>query len=56
MRAIVLNFHRATHISLIQNESHQQSFEKTKNNGEHERRYYHFGLLSSFINATGLYK
>ena len=56
MRAIVLNFHRATHISLIQNESHQQSSEKTKNNGEHERRYYHFGLLSSFINATGLYK
>ena len=32
-----LNFDRTTHISLIQNETYQQSPEKTKNNGEHER-------------------
>ena len=38
MWAIILNFHRATHVSLIQNESYQQSLEKTKNNAEHEKR------------------
>ena len=38
MWAIVLNFHRATHESLIENESYQQSFEKTKNNGQHIKR------------------
>ena len=38
MWAIVLNFHRATHTSLFQNESYQQSPEKTKNNDEHEKR------------------
>ena len=36
---IILNFHQATHLSLIKNESYQESPEKTKNNGEHERRY-----------------
>ena len=38
MWAIILNFHWATHVSLIQNEIYQQSPEKTKNNGEHEKR------------------
>ena len=38
MWAIVLNFHRATHASLFQNESYQQSPGKTKNNDEHEKR------------------
>ena len=38
MLAIILNFHRATHVSLIQNESYQQSPEKTKNDGEYEKR------------------
>ena len=37
MWAIILNFDGAAHVSLIQNESYQQSPEKTKNNGEHER-------------------
>ena len=37
MWGIILDFHRATHVSLIQNESYQESPEKTKNNGEHER-------------------
>ena len=37
--AIILNFDRATHASLIQNDSYQQSHEKTKNNGEHKRQY-----------------
>ena len=36
MWTIILDFHRATHVSLIQNESYQQSPEKMKNNGEHE--------------------
>ena len=36
---IILNFDQATHVYLIQNESYQQSPEKTKNNGEHERQY-----------------
>ena len=35
----VLNFDRATHVSLIQNESDQQSSEKMKNNGEHDGQY-----------------
>ena len=39
MWAIILNFHRATHVSLIQNEGYQQSPEKTKNNGKHKRQY-----------------
>ena len=39
MWAIILNFDRATHACLIQNESYQQSLEKTKSNGEHERPY-----------------
>ena len=51
MWAIVLNFYQATHVSLIQNESYQQSREKMKNNGEHKRPYQHFSLLSSFTNA-----
>ena len=38
MRATVLNFYRATHVSLIQNESYLQSPEKEKNYGEHEKR------------------
>ena len=38
MLTIILNFHRAAHVSLIQNESNQQSPEKTKNNGEYEKR------------------
>ena len=38
MWAIILNFHRATHESLIENESYQQSFEKMKNNGQHIKR------------------
>ena len=39
MWAIILIFHRATHVSLIQNESYQQSSEKAKSNGKHERQY-----------------
>ena len=39
MRALILNFYRATHVSLIQNESYQQGPEKMKNNGEHKRKY-----------------
>ena len=39
MRANILNFHRAIDLSLILNESYQQSPEKTKNSGEHKRRY-----------------
>ena len=39
MWAIILNFYRATHVSLIQNESYQQSLEKMKNKGEHKRQY-----------------
>ena len=38
MWAIILNFHRATHVSLIQNESYRQTPEETKNKGEHEKR------------------
>ena len=52
MRAIILNFYQATHVSLIQNESYQQSPEKMKNSDEHERL---LSLLSSFINAIDLY-
>ena len=39
MRAIILNFYRTTHESLIQYEIYQQNPEKTKYNGEHERQY-----------------
>ena len=39
MWPIILNFDQATHVYLIQNESYQQSPEKTKNNGEHKRQY-----------------
>ena len=35
--AVILIIDEATHASLIQNESYQQSPEKTKNNGEHDR-------------------
>ena len=38
MWAIILNFHRATHVSFIQNENYRQSPEKTRNNGKHENR------------------
>ena len=31
-------FNRETHKSLIQNESYQKSFEKTKTNGEYAKR------------------
>ena len=41
----ILNFFLAAHVSLIQNESYQQSPEKTKNNVEHKRQY------CSFTNA-----
>ena len=34
---IILNFDQATHVPLIRNDSYQQSPEKMKNNGEHER-------------------
>ena len=37
MWPIFLIFDRATHVSLIQDESYQQSPQKPKNNGEHER-------------------
>ena len=37
-RLLFLNFYRATHASLMQNESYQQIPKKTKNNGEHEKR------------------
>ena len=36
--AIILNIHRATHASLIQNESYRRSPEKTKTSSEHEKR------------------
>ena len=39
MWAIIFNFYRAAHSFLIQNESYQQSFEKTKNNVEHQIQY-----------------
>ena len=39
MSTIILNFHRATHVSLIQIESYQQDPEKTENNAEHESQY-----------------
>ena len=38
MWAIILNFNRPTLASLIQTESYQQTPEKTKNNGKHERQ------------------
>ena len=46
MWAIILNFHQATNVSLIQNENYQQSPEKTENNGEHEKRKYFNTRLS----------
>ena len=55
MWANILNFDQATHVSLNYNESYQQSPEKTKNNGENERQYWYFSLLSSFTNAVDLY-
>ena len=37
--AIILNFHRATNVySSYPNESYLQNYEKTKDNGEHEKR------------------
>ena len=36
MWAIILYFHWATHVFLIQDESYQQSPKKSKNNAEHE--------------------
>ena len=48
MWAIILNFNRATLASLIQTESYQQTPEKTKNNGKHERQDQYFRLLSLF--------
>ena len=36
MWVIILDFHQAAHVSLIQNESYQESLEK-KNNGEHHK-------------------
>ena len=39
MWAIILNFHQPVHVSLLQNKSYQQRPDKTKNNGEHERKY-----------------
>ena len=37
--AIIMNFHRATNVySSYPNESYWQNHEKTKDNGEHEKR------------------
>ena len=55
MWANILNLDRAAHVSLNYYESYQQIPEKTKNNGENERQYWYFSLLSSFTNATDLY-
>ena len=55
MWAIILNFDRRTHVFLTQNENSQQSLEKSKNNGEHERQYKYFSLLSSFTHAMDLH-
>ena len=38
MRVTILNLHQATHVFLNQIQSYGQSPEKTKNNGEHEKR------------------
>ena len=38
MRAIILNFNQATHISLIQNDNYQPSPGRTNDNGEHKKR------------------
>ena len=35
---LISNFPRVAHVSFIQNESYPQSPEKTKNNGEHEKK------------------
>ena len=53
--AIILNFHRTTYVSLIQNKSDQQIFEKNKNNDQHEIQYKHFSLLSLFTNTRDAY-
>ena len=42
----ILNFHQATHKSLIQSESYQKFSEKTKNNGEWIN-----SLINSLINS-----
>lgn len=54
MRAIILNFHRETHVSPIQNESYWQSPVKTKSNVECKKRD-NLSLLSSFTKAIELY-
>ena len=56
MSAIILYFDWATHISLIQNKSYQQSPEKTKNNGEHERQWKFSSLLGLLTIAVDLYE
>ena len=35
---LISNFPRVAHVYFIQNESYPQSPEKTKNNGEHEKK------------------
>ena len=40
MWATAFDFHQGLHFSLIQNESYQQSSEKTKNNGEHVNKIF----------------
>ena len=50
----ISNFYKATDLSLIKNESYQQSPEKVKNNGKHKRQHQQFILLSS-ISAIDLY-
>ena len=47
MWAISLDFDRATHVSLIQNECYPQIPQKTKNNGEHERQILNINTLVS---------
>ena len=54
MWTIILNFRRATLASPIQNESYRQSPQKTKNNGEYEKRG-NLSFLSSFTNAVDFY-
>ena len=49
IQSIILNFYQVSHVSLIENESYQQSAEKNdsyqqspekmKNNSEHKRQY-----------------
>ena len=49
----ILNFHQATHKSLIQNESYRQSSEKTKNSCKHRKKIFTLVLLE-FINLCFL--